>query len=73
MTGTADRLPDIEVEIPARPEYVGVVRHLLQHLPVKSLGSIAPSRLIMRDGGLEVTQRLCRPRADLLFVCRCHP
>ena len=26
---TEDRLPDIELQIPPRPEYVGVVRHLM--------------------------------------------
>ena len=29
MTATAERQPDIEIEIPPRPEYVGVVRHLM--------------------------------------------
>ena len=70
MTGTADRLPDIEVEIPARPEYVGVVRHLMgavarlaHHSPefvenAKLAGSEATTNAVMLNGRAGSTDRI---------------
>ena len=62
MTATAERQPDIEVEIPPRPEYVGVVRHLMgavarlgQHSPefvenAKLAGSEATTNAVALTG-----------------------
>jgi serine/threonine-protein kinase RsbW len=62
VTPTAERLPDIDVEIPSRPEYVGVVRHLMgavarlgHHSPefvenAKLAGSEATTNAVMLNG-----------------------
>src|SRR5439155_5601470 len=62
VTATDQRLPDIDVEVPPRPEYVGVVRHLMgavarlgQHSPefienAKLAGSEACTNAVMLNG-----------------------
>jgi len=40
---------------------VGVIRRLLQHLAVKGLSPIPPSRLVMGEGGLKIAQGLLPP------------
>ena len=70
MTATAERQPDIEVEIPPRPEYVGVVRHLMgavarlgHHSPefvenAKLAGSEACTNAVMLTGRAGSTDRI---------------
>lgn len=70
MTGSAERVPDVEVEIPPRPEYVGVVRHLMgavarlgQHSPefvenAKLAGSEACTNAVMLSGRAGSTERI---------------
>ena len=70
MTATAGPLPDIEVEIPPRPEYVGVVRHLMgavarlgHHSPefvenAKLAGSEATTNAVMLNGRVGSTDRI---------------
>jgi serine/threonine-protein kinase RsbW len=66
----SERLPDIEVEIPPRPEYVGVVRHLMgavarlaHHSPefvenAKLAGSEATTNAVMLNGQVGSTDRI---------------
>ena len=49
MTATDQRLPDIDVEVPPRPEYVGVVRHLMGAV-AKLAGSEACTNAVMLNG-----------------------
>ena len=70
MTATDQRLPDIDVEVPPRPEYVGVVRHLMgavarlgQHSPefvenAKLAGSEACTNAVMLNGRAGATERI---------------
>jgi serine/threonine-protein kinase RsbW len=70
VTGSPQRLPDIEVEVPPRPEYVGVVRHLMgavarlgQNSPefvenAKLAGSEACTNAVMLNGRAGATERL---------------
>jgi serine/threonine-protein kinase RsbW len=70
VTGTSARVPDIEVEVPPRPEYVGVVRHLMgavarlgQHSPefvenTKLAGSEACTNAVMLNGRSGATERI---------------
>ena len=70
MTATAERQPDIEIEIPPRPEYVGVVRHLMgavarlgQHSPefvenAKLAGSEATTNAVMLTGRAGAADRI---------------
>jgi len=70
VTATAERQPDIEVEIPPRPEYVGVVRHLMgaiarlgHHSPefvenAKLAGSEATTNAVMLNERAGSTDRI---------------
>jgi serine/threonine-protein kinase RsbW len=70
VTGPGDPLPDVEVEVPPRPEYVGVVRHLMgavarlgQPSPefvenAKLAGSEACTNAVMLNGRAGSTDRI---------------
>jgi len=70
VTGAPSGRPDIEVEIPPRPEYVGVVRHLMgavarlgQHSPefvenAKLAGSEACTNAVMLTGRAGARDRI---------------
>ena len=70
MTPAGTRQPDVEIEIPPRPEYVGVVRHLMgavarlgQHSPefvenAKLAGSEACANAVMLTGRAGAHERI---------------
>jgi len=52
---------------PEQMQRVGVIGGFLQHLSIKSLGPVTPTRLVMRIGRLEIAENLGHAPTVLLI------